>query len=191
MRILIVEEYRDLSNMLTSLLKFTHEVDSSNDGVQALDKLTNNDYDLVILEEEIPRISCDKIGKKLKLIGKNPLLIKIINKSTVEYSDLTNNELYYALLPKPFKIEWLVDIIDNVENKIDTSMTFMEQRISNRLLIEKFISFKEIVDLLIRGTMYPFGSPHEYINLLNEKLKKGIHQVSIELDEEGYKVVEA
>ena len=57
MKILLAEDTKDLNHAVTVLLKHEgFEVDSAYDGQQAMDMITNNGYDAVIMDIMMPKV---------------------------------------------------------------------------------------------------------------------------------------
>ena len=62
MRVLVAEDERELANAIADgLRQYALAVDLAYDGADALAKATVNDYDVVILDRDLPRLSGDKV----------------------------------------------------------------------------------------------------------------------------------
>jgi DNA-binding response OmpR family regulator len=62
MRVLIVEDERELANAIADgLRQYAMAVDVAYDGADGLDKSATNEYDVVILDRDLPRIPGDKV----------------------------------------------------------------------------------------------------------------------------------
>lgn len=72
MRILLVEDNVDLSAALTaSLARDGYTVNAAYDGVEALDRLVEFDFDLVILDRDLPRMSGDSVCREIRSSGED------------------------------------------------------------------------------------------------------------------------
>ena len=177
MKILIAEQERSLSTSLTKLLQLKgFEVDGCFDGVQAIDMACNNNYDLIIIEKDIPRINGQNVLKELK---KSNIFIKsigLIHKSEIEEKDLTDFR-FDLLLPKPFIKDNLFTLIDLLSQDIkdlglDENVFFSWKE---KLVLEKLLDFNEIkIQELnsIVGDKNIFGDGLFYINSIRNKLVK-------------------
>lgn len=74
-KILVVEDEKDVRELILLLLEREnqYELDSSENGEEALNKIKNNSYDLVILDWMLPGLSGLQICKEIK--GQLPILI--------------------------------------------------------------------------------------------------------------------
>ena len=77
MRLLIAEDEKDLNQVITKTLQKNHySVDSCLDGQEALDCLDMAEYDAIILDIMMPRVSGLEVLKKLRSAGnKTPVLL--------------------------------------------------------------------------------------------------------------------
>lgn len=97
-RILLGESERDLSLAIKRFLElFDVDCNITNDGVQTLNEFINNDYEYVILDDDLPRISSSDVVKKLREKKDNIKIILLSNKS-IGY----DNEDCDLVLPRPF-----------------------------------------------------------------------------------------
>jgi DNA-binding response OmpR family regulator len=66
MRVLVVEDERILADAIAEWLRDeTHAVDTAADGEAALERLAVNDYDVVILDRDLPRVHGDDVCREL------------------------------------------------------------------------------------------------------------------------------
>lgn len=67
MKLLIVDDSAEIVEILFSAMElFGHEVDKAYDGIEALERLKNNSYDVVITDAEMPRMGGVEICQFLK-----------------------------------------------------------------------------------------------------------------------------
>ena len=70
MRILVAEDERDLADLVAmGLRRHAMAVDVAYDGEAAMDRLTVNDYDVLVLDRDLPGISGDVICRDLVRAG--------------------------------------------------------------------------------------------------------------------------
>jgi DNA-binding response OmpR family regulator len=66
MRVLIAEDERELANAIADgLRQYSLAVDLAYDGADALEKAALNDYDVVILDRDLPKVSGDEVCTNL------------------------------------------------------------------------------------------------------------------------------
>ncbi|NUO99418.1 MAG: response regulator transcription factor [Nonomuraea sp.] len=66
MRVLVVEDERMLADAIAEWLREeTHAVDLAHDGEAALERIAVNDYDVVVLDRDLPRVHGDDVCKEL------------------------------------------------------------------------------------------------------------------------------
>jgi DNA-binding response OmpR family regulator len=66
MRVLVVEDERMLADAIAEWLREdTHAVDTAHDGAAALERLAVNDYDVVVLDRDLPRVHGDDVCREL------------------------------------------------------------------------------------------------------------------------------
>ncbi|GIE78378.1 DNA-binding response regulator [Actinoplanes philippinensis] len=66
MRILVVEDERLLAEAIAEWLREeSHAVDVAGDGAAALDRVGVNDYDVVILDRDLPRVHGDEVCRRM------------------------------------------------------------------------------------------------------------------------------
>ncbi|MFG3436495.1 response regulator transcription factor [Nonomuraea sp. NPDC047897] len=66
MRVLVVEDERVLADAIAEWLREeTHAVDTAHDGAAALERLAVNDYDVVVLDRDLPVVHGDDVCREL------------------------------------------------------------------------------------------------------------------------------
>ncbi|MGW0805728.1 response regulator transcription factor [Nonomuraea sp. NPDC002799] len=66
MRVLVVEDERLLADAIAEWLREdTHAVDLARDGAAALERIAVNDYDVVVLDRDLPRVHGDEVCREL------------------------------------------------------------------------------------------------------------------------------
>lgn len=109
MRILLIEDNNDVAHFLyNSLTEACYVVDVAGDGVRGAYLGVTNDYDLVILDYNLPKKKAPEVCKDIRDAGKTyPILIL-----SVENSPLKKVELFNIgaddYMTKPFSLEELL-----------------------------------------------------------------------------------
>ena len=84
MKILIVEDEKDLRDILTKRLRKHYTVDACGDGEEALDYFSIYKYDVVILDIMLPKIDGLQVLRKIRSSGSETPVIMLTAKGEVE-----------------------------------------------------------------------------------------------------------
>ena len=85
MKILVVEDERDLNRIITKHLKRNnYSVDSCFDGEEAIDFVSYSDYDLIITDIMMPNVDGYEFIKRLRESKNNTPVIMLTAKDTLE-----------------------------------------------------------------------------------------------------------
>lgn len=108
-KILVVDDDKDLLDLITKILiSANYNVETSEDGLDALIKIAKNNYDLVISDYNMPNLDGLKL---IKTINKKGLNTKIIMLTASDKEDTEENALLYGavdFIKKPFKKDVLL-----------------------------------------------------------------------------------
>ncbi|MBQ7653503.1 MAG: hypothetical protein IJS17_00340 [Clostridia bacterium] len=115
MKILFAAPDRDLVKCYQNLLSNDEvSVQTAYDGAQALTKLSEERFDLLIVSQDIPRISAREI---VNFCNKNEILVIVLMMESVRLKTLMDEVLANAYLQLPFTPEELESVISGVEEK--------------------------------------------------------------------------
>ncbi|NMC76619.1 MAG: response regulator, partial [Candidatus Methanofastidiosa archaeon] len=118
-RILIVDDTADNVKLIKAMLKsLDSEIDVAVDGEEALNKITENDYDIVLLDIMLPKISGIDV---LKRVRERDLETPIIVMTAYGSEELAVETLRQGgddyLINKPIRTEDLLDAINKALEK--------------------------------------------------------------------------
>lgn len=108
MRVLIVEDERDLASAVArGLRRDGMAVDEAYDGAEGLEKALVNEYDVIILDRNLPRMHGDQVCSQLRAEGTDARIIMLT--AAAEISDRVSGLNLGAddYLSKPFAFEEL------------------------------------------------------------------------------------
>ncbi|MFF2438838.1 response regulator transcription factor [Streptomyces sp. NPDC058107] len=109
MRILVAEDERFLADMVTEgLRKQAMAVDVAYDGTTALELLDVNDYDVLVLDRDLPGVHGDDICRELTQSGASVRILMLTASGTVHERVAGLSLGADDYLPKPFSYEELV-----------------------------------------------------------------------------------
>lgn len=104
------EPIRSLAHRVLARAHFS--VDTAKDGVEALEKLAANDYDAVLLDLMMPRMSGFDVIAELQRMSETKLRrVVVMTAATNAQLDRFDGNLVYAVLRKPFDIEELTRVV--------------------------------------------------------------------------------
>lgn len=179
MKILLVEDDLDLVKVLNKILILNgYIVDCANDGIEALDYLRINSYDLVIMDIMMPRLDGISTLKKIRKDGNSVPVLLLTAKSMVDdkVEGLDNGADDY--MTKPFQSKELlarIRALTRRQNQIttmsvgnltlDPNIYEMSAEKTIKLTNKEF----KVMEVLIRNTNSYLGS---------EKIMDSIYDIS-------------
>lgn len=112
--ILVAEDEEGIRDVFEYLLrKMGCTVELVSDGEKALSAIHNGDFDIVLSDVHMPKMSGVELCKKIKM-NKNisrPMFFFISGESSLEIDDLDNSD-FDGILQKPFSEQDLLDILN-------------------------------------------------------------------------------
>ena len=188
MKILLAEQSRAVSLALRRLLEGKgYEVESVFDGVQALERLQNDTFDLLIVETDLPRIDGPALMQCATTRDVKVPTIGILPSSEVTKEDLSHQNGMEALLPKPYPAEALLSLVEMLsreERTEESELSFWQRKLLTVLSEGRTVSYEELLRILpeLFGTIHAFLSSTDEILARNGSGKRIISAGS------GYKV---
>jgi signal transduction histidine kinase/CheY-like chemotaxis protein len=117
LRILVAEDTDENRELVSELLKKRgHSVVGVADGRQALDELEKNHYDVVLMDEQMPRMdgldATRAIRQKEKATGKHQVVVALTGNVAEEDKQQRVEAGMDGFVPKPFEMHALFDTIE-------------------------------------------------------------------------------
>jgi CheY-like chemotaxis protein len=117
LRVLVAEDTDENRELVSELLKKRgHSVVAVSDGRQALDELEKNQYDIVLMDEQMPRMdgldATRAIRQKEKSTGKHQLVVALTGNVTEQDKEQRVQAGMDGFVPKPFEMHALFDTIE-------------------------------------------------------------------------------
>jgi signal transduction histidine kinase/DNA-binding NarL/FixJ family response regulator len=117
LRILVAEDTDENRELVSELLKKRgHSVVGVADGRQALDELEKNHYDVVLMDEQMPRMdgleATRAIRQQEKATGKHQVVVALTGNVTEEDKQQRVQAGMDGFVPKPFEMNALFDTIE-------------------------------------------------------------------------------
>lgn len=195
MNILLAEQDRDFLLAYSRLLSGNgHNVISVFDGTQALCKLREEQIDLIIIDERLPRVSADEITRSQ---NRKKIPVIVILKKKINTGILIRDDLASAYLSLPFLPGELNSLIESINEKCRSQEKLIYEDvsfdISDFLLCGKLRVTNEEIDIfrsLINEKELDNKRAGPYINALNFKLQRLEKKPRIEyILHKGYRLV--
>lgn len=118
MKILIADDDRNLRKILMNeLSEEGYLVDESDSGFKTIDLLEDNDYDIVILDLNMPSLGGMEVLKKIRTLELSTEVIILTGNATVSTAVEAMKLGAYDYLTKPFKLEELKAVIEKAYEK--------------------------------------------------------------------------
>lgn len=118
MKILIVDDEKNLRQVLAIELSADgDEVDTAEDGIKALELLEKTEYDVVLLDLNMPRMGGIDVLKKIRALDLPGEVIILTANTTISVAVEAMKLGAYDYLTKPFRLEELSPIIEKAFEK--------------------------------------------------------------------------
>ena len=109
MRLLLVEDDRELSNAIKRVLEINkYEVDVAYNGLEALEYIQYGDYDSIILDVMMPKLDGIGVVKRMREAGNNTPVLMLTAKAEVDDRVLGLDSGADDYLTKPFAVKELL-----------------------------------------------------------------------------------
>ena len=118
MKILVADDDRNLRKVLTNELSYEgYEVDEADNGVKAADLVEKNEYDILLLDLNMPGLSGMDVLKKIKGLDIPTEVIILTAHATLSVAVDAMKLGAYDFLTKPFQTEELKAVIEKAYEK--------------------------------------------------------------------------
>ena len=124
MRVLVVEDHKELAaTIAVGLRREGMAVDIASDGEVALDHARREDYDVIVLDRDLPKVHGDEVCKALVANGARARVLMLTASSTIE--DRVDGLGIGAddYLPKPFVFAELVARVRALARRSERALT--------------------------------------------------------------------
>ncbi|HVO67608.1 MAG TPA: response regulator [Syntrophales bacterium] len=116
MKLLVVDDSSEIREILSATIELSgHWADEAYDGIEAIERLQNDSYEIVILDAEMPRMGGVDVCKFIKAQFPNVYVIGMSGclLSLIELMEAGAN----ICLSKPFRLERVEEIIENLYDR--------------------------------------------------------------------------
>lgn len=117
-RVLVVDDERGICDLLIKeLTDKAYTVDSANDGTDAIERVRETSYDVVICDIKMPRMDGLQVLEQIKRLSPETEVIMMTAYATVENAVQAMRDGAYDFIEKPFNFEKLSALIDKAAEK--------------------------------------------------------------------------
>ena len=123
--ILVVDDEEEIREIIIEILEESgYNIDSAVDGIDALEKLKKNKYDMVLTDLMMPRLDGMELLKKMKDLYPDTAVIILTAYGTMESAIIALKMGAYDFITKPFKIA-------SITNTVEKSLTSLRLKKEN------------------------------------------------------------
>lgn len=109
MKLLIIEDDKDLSSALQRVLKIEkYDVDAAYDGIEGLDYINSSEYDLIIMDVMMPKLDGLSLVKQLRTEGNKTPVLMLTARSMIDDKIMGLDMGADDYLTKPFVVKELL-----------------------------------------------------------------------------------
>ena len=137
-KILIIEDEAAIRRVLTKILSeesVTYQVEEAEDGVQALEKIKNNDYDLVLCDIKMPKMDGVELLEEVKKIKPEIPMVMISGHGDMETAIQTMRLGAFDYISKPPDLNRL---LNTVRNALDKKQLVVENKILKKKVSKNY-----------------------------------------------------
>jgi two-component system nitrogen regulation response regulator NtrX len=137
-KILIIEDEAAIRRVLVKILSEendTYQVDEAEDGVAGLDKIKNNDYDLVLCDIKMPKMDGVEVLEEVKKIKPEIPMVMISGHGDMETAIHTMRLGAFDYISKPPDLNRL---LNTVRNALDKKQLVVENKILKKKVSKNY-----------------------------------------------------
>ena len=111
--ILIVDDEEIIREFLYEVLSEDYQISMASDGDEAIEQLTVSNFDLIITDLKMPKVSGEEVVKYARDVDPRPKVIVISGYSSLYTVSQSVNSGACAFLSKPFSIKELLQAVSS------------------------------------------------------------------------------
>jgi DNA-binding NtrC family response regulator len=137
-KILIIEDEAAIRRVLVKILSEendSYQVDEAEDGVVGLDKIKNNDYDLVLCDIKMPKMDGVEVLEEVKKIKPEIPMVMISGHGDMETAIHTMRLGAFDYISKPPDLNRL---LNTVRNALDKKQLVVENKILKKKVSKNY-----------------------------------------------------
>ena len=137
-KILVIEDEAAIRRVLTKILSEesdTYQVDEAEDGLQGIEKIKNEDYDLVLCDIKMPKMDGVEVLEAAKKIKPETPMVMISGHGDLETADNTMRLGAFDYISKPPDLNRL---LNTVRNALDRKQLVVENKILKKKVSKNY-----------------------------------------------------
>jgi two-component system response regulator PilR (NtrC family) len=141
-KILIVEDEKSMRDVLSILLEDeAYHVTTASDGIEGIELLRDNIFDLVITDIKMPKADGFEVLKYVKEVSPNTLVVMITAFGTTESAVDAMKKGAYDYVHKPFKIDEIRMIVKNAfeKKRLREELSLLREKFQTSFRLENII----------------------------------------------------
>lgn len=142
---------------------FDYQFDEAEDGNIALDKILNNNYDIILLDNKLPGIEGIEILNSIKKKNLDCAVMMITSFASLDLAVRATNEGAYNFVPKPFTPAELRTAMESI-----TKHLYLKRLTKNTNKEEKQFRF-QFLSIIGHELKSPINAVESYLRIINEK----------------------
>lgn len=167
-RLLLADDDPRMLESLSALLKlYDYQVDTALGGENAIEKLTSNNYDLLLLDLKMPKVSGHDVMRYMADQNIKTMTIVVSGETSLDDISMALRQGAYDYLKKPYVPEELTSTVKNAVRKklLENSNQIMQLRLDRSEKLHRFIvnNSPDIIFMLDKNGCFSF---------LNSKIEK-------------------
>lgn len=179
-KVLVVDDTKNIRRLLTTCLElYGYNVSSASNGTEAMDLISQENFNLVFLDIKMPEISGTEVLRRIRFKGYNFPVVIMTAFATVKNAIECTKLGAVAYLQKPFTADKVKELIlkleelTSIEKNSDTCIEKAKQLIEdNQLeLAYQYLSIALSISPSTGEIYYLLGVVHEKNNLMEEAAK--------------------
>ena len=134
-KILVIDDERSIRSTLREILEFEkYKIEEAADGIEALEKIKNNSFDVILCDIKMPKMDGIEVLEKSLQITDAPIIM-ISGHGTIETAVDSLKKGAYDYLAKPLDLNRL---LVTIRNALDRSQLLTETKILKRKISKKY-----------------------------------------------------
>lgn len=134
-KILVIDDERSIRSTLREILEFEkYKIEEAADGIEALEKIKNNSFDVILCDIKMPKMDGIEVLEKSLQITDAPIIM-ISGHGTIETAVDSLKKGAYDYLAKPLDLNRL---LVTIRNALDRSQLLTETKILKKKISKKY-----------------------------------------------------
>jgi two-component system response regulator PilR (NtrC family) len=152
-RVLIIEDEKSMREVLKILLdEESYDVTTAADGMEGIEQIKNNIFDLVITDIKMPKADGFDVLREVKEISPNTIVLMVTAFGTTESAIEAMKQGAYDYVHKPFKIDEIRLIVKKAfeKKRLKEELTLLREKFQTSFGLENIIGKSEKMQELFK-----------------------------------------